>query len=460
MRRAAVVLLGLILAGPAAAQPPDRSERGIRWVASFDSALRQAARRKVPVLVAVVKVVDPAREPEKFRSVEQMVRVAYRDPDVIDAARRFVCVIVSLGGKPSAEGDSRLPGGLTEKENGALEARIRETCFPSEPDIVVPQHLILDGTGKVIDRYLLARPPQEFARLLKNALARFRGETPVDAVTADPIAVIRGLKEKDAEARAAAFRQALAILGQENRNPAVQDAAEQYLRTLKGHREIREAVEAVDLAGTEGALQLLVPYLKHRNAALRKRVLDAFGRAPASKSFLRPLAQRVSTEPEPAPLRSLVAVLDDYADTFPEALALLNRLVSHRLDSIQILATFAAARPENDAIYSKLLARARAEANVQVRIAAILGLARMKATRALPVLEGLREREQKERQVTAALDAAIASLGGTAGDSGAALEKEIRKARREAGAADDEDTPGGNRKARGHRGKGGRGKGR
>ncbi|MBN2491976.1 MAG: hypothetical protein JXQ29_14105 [Planctomycetes bacterium] len=458
MKSIAVVVFAWALGGLAAAQPAGDEERSIRWVASFEAATRQAAQRNVPILVAVVKEHDAASEPEKRHSVEQMLKVVYPDPDVVAVARRFVCVIVSLGWKPREGGEARFLGRLTEKQNEELEGRVRETCFPSVTDIVTPQHLILDASGKVLDRFLLTRTPEEFARLLKNALARFRGETPVDAVTADSAQVVSGLKDRDPEVQAAAFRQALALLGQDRKDPAVQDAAAQYLRNLKGHPALRRAIEAIDLAGTEGALELLVPHLRHRNAAIRARVLDVLAGAPALKIFLKPLAQCASSELELAPLRTLVVVLDSYADSFPEALSLLNRLVSHKEDSIKVLATFAAARPANEEVYGKLLARARVEPVVAVRVAGILGLARMKAVKALPALEGLRAREQKEPQVTAALDAAIASLGGTVPESAAALEKEIRKVRREAGATDDDERSGGGRKAHGR--KGGRGKGR
>jgi len=456
MRLATIsAVLGLLIAPVPAGLAQEKPEKtGLRWVPSLERAKQQAAKRHAPILVAIHQQFDPTRDKEKWEAVDRMVKVTYRDREVVRTARRFVCVVVSLGWKPppGREKTERLFGQLSGKQNQALEERIRADYLTSEDNVVIPQHLILDPDGKLLDRFLLDRKPVDFVRLLKGALARFHGEAPVDAVTADAREVIKGLKAENADTRHTAFRQALAFLGADKNNRAVRDAAEQYLRTLKGAGLARKALNAIDEAGSEGALLLLVPSLKHRNAGVRRRSLDVLAGAAPYKSLLKPLGQRVRTELEEAPLRSLVTALAHYAEELDDALKLLNKLVSHKNDSIKVLATLEAAREGNSAIYGKLLARARAESNVSVRIAAILGLARMKAAKALPTLESVRAKGLEDQNLIQALDAAIAALGGKAPQT-QALEKEIRKARRDAGSADDEDDGKGDKKGKG-KGKG------
>ena len=431
----------------------------IRWVGSLENAKKQAEKRNVPVLVAVLERFDPARDPKRHEAVQQTMAI-YRNGAVVKESRKLVCVAVCLGWTPAAgDPDARFLGRINGKQNQALEQRIRADYFPSGTEIVVPQHLILDPHGKLLDRYLMSRSSADFLRILKNAVARVRGEAPVDAVTASAHDVVAGLKSDDPEACFQAFRQALAILGTNPRDGVVRGAAEQYLRTLKAGQVAKKALDAIDQAGTEGALLLLEPCMKHRNTNLRRRAMDVLAGAPAFQSMLKPLMQRVRTERELVPLRSLVRTLEHYAETFPkETLPSLNKLVSHKEDPIKVLATLAAARPGNDAIYGKLLARARTERNVEVRVAAILGLALMQARKALSTLEGLRAQEPREANVRQALDTAIAHLGGESQEPSVALQKEIRQARREAGAADDDRKDGKGKKDRGHhkKGRGGR----
>lgn len=429
--------------------------RGINWVPSLERAKQQAAKRESPILVAIHRSFDAVKEAEKYASQQKMV-AAYRDPAVVKACKPFVCVIVSLGWK-AAEGENpkaRRFGRLTAKQNESLEKELREAFFKSERDVVAPQHLVLRADGSLVDRYLLARSPQEFARLLKNAHDRSRGKAPVDVVTADPKAVIRALKDGDDALKEKAFRQAVAILGADKDNKAVRNAAEQYLRTMKATQAVKTPLQAIDQAGTEGAILLLLPFLKHRNENVRRKSLDVIAGAEPFKSMLKPLAQRTRTELEEKPLRSLVKALDAYADEFDEALAQLNVLVSHKREATKVLATFAAARPENKAIYAKLLARARAEKAVQVRVAAILGLALMEAKKALPTLQALREKPPKENDVVGALNTAITILGGEITvQTERQLEREVREARRTAGATEDDDKKGGGKRGRGRRGK-------
>jgi len=441
---------------------------GIRWASSFEEAKKRAKSRKIPILVAINKTYDLVRDREKHDANKKMVTVTYRDPAVVKISRKFVCIFASPDdhAKPDGGPGCSHADRLTCQQHKALFERIRADHFGGDKEIMAPQHLILNPDGRIIDKYLLDRKPDEFVRILKNALARFKGQTPVDVITADPRSVIKGLKSDDSGVRSTAFRQAVGILGGEKKNSKVKDAAEQYLRTMRRDwRNMRDAMEAISQAGTEGALELLLPALKNKRENVRRRVLDVFASSPPYKKFIKPLGQCVRSEKSKSPLQSLVKVLDKYATEIPEALPVLNKLVSNKLASIKVLATFAAARPGNKAIVGKLQTRARAEANVKVRIAAILGLAMMNAKETLSTLVRVRKKVQKPPTLISALDTAIARLGGRLQLDSTKLEDEVRRAKQESESKNPRDDRrgegrGGDGRGGGRKGKGGRGGGR
>jgi hypothetical protein len=437
MRRSAVTQFFLILLAAASAMPAQDTKQ-IRWMGSLDEALAEAKRRKAPVLLAINHEYDRTKERERHEANLQMADTVYRDPEVVKISRRFVCLVAGPHTRPlDVANDSetcRRFGVITYAQLQSITAAVRTRYFPGEAEIVAPQHLILDADGRLIDRYLLGRTAPEFAKLLQDALARARGASPTHVVPGDVKSVLSAFKSRDTAERSAAFKKALEILTADKDQKAVREAAKRYLQTLRGFMEVREALEAVTAAGTEGPLSLLLPYLEHSRARMRRAVLDIYARATAVEAFLKPLGKRVKRENVEGPLEALVKVFDHYADTFKDAIEHLNKLVSHKQPSVKVLASFAAARPGNKPVYKKFLSRTRREANLLVRTAAILSLAKMQAREALPVLEAVRKKETRNPSITRAVDVAIAALGGTAGDPKTAgnLQQEIDRVKREA----------------------------
>jgi len=226
---------------------------------------------------------------------------------------------------------------------------------------------------------------------------------------ADEVAdVIKAMKSKDEKASARAFKQALTLLSTEHRDARkLQAAAVRYLKTRKGFIGKADAVVAVGKNGSENALALLVPYLKHKDERLRRYVLEAFARAKPCKAFLGPLEQRAKAEKALTPLRYLVETLAVYGKAYEEAYRPLNRLVSHKQPVIRVMATLRAARPANKALAGTLITCAEREKNLMVRSAAILGLGRMNAKDALPALKAIRAKEAENQDLVGVLDATI-----------------------------------------------------
>ena len=463
MRRIILLVLALVIAVQTEAQDP----RQINWMSSFDAALATAKKRNVPILVAInIDTYDK----EKSNVNLQMARICYHNLDVVKISRKFVCLVAGEHARPSDIPDDKAEcrrfGKITYTQLQTVTASIRERYFEREKNIVAPQHLILNPAGKIIDRYYLSRKPGELVTLLKEVLARYRGEAPARVVPEDAASVIKALKSKDDAERAAAFRKALDLLTADKNQKNIREAAAKYIRTLKGYQEFRRTLEAIGAAGTEGPLSLLLPYLTHRIMRLRRGVLEIYARSKSYETFVKPLGKRVKGEKVERPLTSLVKVLEKYADTFKESLTHLNKMVSHKNTTIKILATFAAARPGNKPVYKTFLARARKEANVLVRAAAILALAKMKAKEALPTLYAARKKEKKNPRLLRALDIAITTLGGKieGGVAAGTLEDEEGRTKRAAGGrrrgGGDDSGGGGGPDDGGRGGRGGGGRGR
>jgi len=424
----------MMLACPVAAD----DSRQINWIGSFEAALAEAGKRKAPILLAINHEYDSRTRKEKHDANKQMARVCYRTPEVVDLSRKFVCLIA---------GDHRQPmdvmeetevcatfGKISYRELRAVTASIRKKYFDGRKHIVAPQHLVLDSSGRKIDQYFLDRKPEEFVRILKESLARFHGEAPIREATVDTRAVVKALQSENGDKQKAGFKKALELLSADRNNRKVQEAAARYLRNRKGYREMLEPLNTITAAGSEGALSLLVPYLKHSNSRMRRGVLEVFARSTPYKNFLKPLNSRVKSEKSEDPLRSLVKALDRYAGEFEEAFTPLNRLASHRLVSIKVPAILAAARPGNKAVFRKLLTRTRREPDLLVRTAAILGLGTMRAKEALPVLEKVQKKEKENQALVRALDIAIAMLGEDPDNvnTAEAFDHEIERVKREA----------------------------
>jgi len=448
--------------GPARAD----DTRQIHWVGSLEKALKDAGIRKAPVLVAVNNRYDNRTEKEKYDANQRMATTCYRDPGVVKISRNYVCVLAGNHPKPVDVLDEteicRHFGRISYRSLKSVTAAVREKYFKGQGVIVSPQHLILDAEGRILHRFYLERKPKEFAHILTDSLARFRGDAPARRAGEDVDSVVKALKGKNEAARMEAFKKALEILSADKDNRKVKEAASIYLKSRKDYLKSLDCLAAITAAGTEGALSLLVPYMGHKKPRMRRGVLEVFARSAPYKDFLKPVSKRAKVEKVEAPLRSLIKVLDRYSLAFKEALTHLNKLVTHKQPPIKVLATLAAARPDNKAIYKKLLARARKKGDLLVRSAAILGLARMRAKEALPILLKVRKSEKKNPALVQVLDTAIDLLGGTPGDETdevnvAALDMEINRIKREAlstGRGGDRGSVG--RDGRGAGGRGGR----
>jgi hypothetical protein len=406
MSRAIAVL---VLASVATAQ--DASQ--IDWKADLEKALAEAVARKAPVLLVINRGYENQRD--RAAANRAMAETVYHDPAVVAASRSYVCLVA---------GEHRLPldvGGdkdicrrfkqITYADLDRATEAVRARYFPAPDEFVAPQHLILSPDGKVVERHFLSRTAPELTTLLQDAMARFRGESPPLDPADEMSGVVRVLKSRDPAERQAAFGHALALLTQDHKQKRVFDATSRYLQSLKDYLAIRQAMEQISTAGTEGPLSLLLPYLKSSNPRLRRAVLDVLSQAVPYESFLRSIEARTRSEKQDGPLRSLVAVLDRYADVFKDAWSPLNRLLVHPRPTIKVLATFAAARPGNKPAERKFMARARKEANLWVRCAAVLALARMRVQDAVPVLQSVRKREIENETLVHAVDRALAVLG-------------------------------------------------
>jgi len=209
------------------------------------------------------------------------------------------------------------------------------------------------------------------------------------------------------------------------------------LKSLKRNSSVRRtAWDAIEKNGSEEALSLLLPALQEKSPGIRREALAIFASTESYPSFLDDLAARVRKEKSEQVLVALVKALEIYSAKFNAAVDPLNRLVVSRNKNIQILATLAAAWPGNTTIFAELLKRAKGSANPAVRSAAIVGLARMDAKKALPVLKRIRRKKGSKSSLSRVLDLAIARLEGDDSVS-KDLDCERDRLKSEAGSGDD-----------------------
>jgi hypothetical protein len=122
---------------PAAASAP-----GIAWQVSLAEALERAKAEKKPLLLAV--------NMDGERANDRLAKTVYRDKAVVELSARAVCVVASK----FEHGTSTCTrfGGLTCADHRAVDVAAREKILKGSADgsVIAPQHVFLDGEGKVL----------------------------------------------------------------------------------------------------------------------------------------------------------------------------------------------------------------------------------------------------------------------------------------------------------------------
>lgn len=414
--RIMALVAGLSVGSAAAAQV---AADQIAWMPSLAAAKAEAAKRGTAVLVAL-NIGSGSADRETRLANLRMATDVYRDKRVVTATRKMVCLIASPSVAAGPDGNSSF-GHVTADAQKAAWKEVLESLFPGETDVITPQHLLVDSSGKIVERILMERKADAFVEFLGKAKkAGADKSSPPDAdKKADDDGSAKGttkkkkgkadrrevkrvaklLKSKEPDIRDSAFEQALALLEIEPGNKTLEKAARRYLSSL-GRRNIRGAFRTLATANHEGALRLMTPYLTSGIDRVRDAVFGAFQRGEVAESLIKPLADAAKKTRDERNLVSLAKTFARYVPEFPKdkkLFAALNKLAKVKYETVQTVALLAGAHENNTAIRSLLLSRAKKATTIELREAALLGLGKAKVVSAIPFLQKLRDETLSER---------------------------------------------------------------
>jgi Thioredoxin-like len=209
--------------------------------ASMEAALEAARKRASPILV----VMHTDQEAACARSE----RDVYQNSEFASATRAAVVVAASPDDHGGVDGCPRFPGMTCEQHVAAFEA-LFPRYFAHGEEVVIPQHLVLNADGALIERVEYLRTKSDLVRLVKDAAA----------YVADP--------EKALEAREKATLKSIQDLGGKS-GAAAEKAARSLLRDL-GTVYGESTIALLTAKGTTKAKLALLPFLEEK-----KREADA-----------------------------------------------------------------------------------------------------------------------------------------------------------------------------------------
>jgi hypothetical protein len=165
----AITFAGLLGGSAALAQDDPPEPRQIAWKETLKQALDQAKEQKLPVLVAMLSDNEP--------SCRKIAEHHYADPALIDLLAKVPCVIASPNVHEPTEQDGRAVcsrfGTVTCAQHCAAYEELNGLLYRKRTP-VIPQHLLLDETGEIVDSRPFYVPPETLRRWLVRALKRLR----------------------------------------------------------------------------------------------------------------------------------------------------------------------------------------------------------------------------------------------------------------------------------------------
>ncbi|MBK9384901.1 MAG: HEAT repeat domain-containing protein [Planctomycetes bacterium] len=115
---------------------------GIAWQLSLGEALERAKAEKKPLLLAV--------NMDGERANDRLAKTVYRDKAVVELSARAVCVVASKF--EHGTGTCTRFGGISCADHRAVDIAAREKILKGSADgsVIAPQHVFVDGEGKVL----------------------------------------------------------------------------------------------------------------------------------------------------------------------------------------------------------------------------------------------------------------------------------------------------------------------
>jgi len=362
---------------------PVKETGGIPWERDFAQALERAAAEKKPIFVAFNMDDEGANENTAFR--------LYKDPQLIERCRDFVCLIGSTGKhEPRTEmidGESREVcsrfGNLTCAEHLMVEIRASE-AYVGRDTVIAPQHILLTPSGSIVARKAYQASLNDLFKMMDMAAKEVRR-----AEGGGDTAELKRFKElkqqafeRNAEIRDAAIAELGRLSDLEARNT--------LFSLVKPGKMDATRIAAIDALATKGnydALEVVIDCLKDRNNMIVTHAIVALEKIELPLA-VESLMKYWKKKPKALIAKELIRAMAKCAPEDAEVKSLVYQAARSSKDTVvEMSAIVAMASLELDQQGLEILAGKLKERSGNVRGLGAWSLGALKLEDGVPILE-------------------------------------------------------------------------
>lgn len=390
---------------------PAALSQQIAWEADHVKALEKAKESGKPVLIAV--------NMDKDRANDRLVKDHYKDEEIVELSRSFVCLAASVS-THSDEAGATCPrfGSCTCEQHKKIDLWMRATFYEGQKIIDAPQHIFLRANGKHFSTKIFYLTKKELIAVMRGVLRELGrpvpGEEPAPGAgeAADGDAAGGGEEQKKPETTVE-LRDALIKTKDEDKlkeysralfksqDPNALPALEEVLANERLGDKRSAMLLGLGYADNEAGVRILTGFLRHKSPALRQHAAVALEDV-ADKSAVKAIRKYLKAEKEEAVRKDLVRALGSCGRSDRRVASELIKLTRDRSALVQRNAIVALGHFKKDSKVEKTLLqiafkggrgawRNRRQAN-----AAVYSLSKIGSKKALEEAEKRLERETND----------------------------------------------------------------
>lgn len=431
--RPTLLLLTLLLLGW---QPSSAAvAAGIDWQPDLKAALSRASAEN--------KVVFVALNMDHERANDQMVEVHYKDAEICRLAERTVALFGSRFDHDSKARPCRRAGVVTCAAHMAVEKAVRREVLPGEftGEVIAPQHLFLDGEGRILLSVPYQITPGEMEWCLVTAIRKLEPEfawklsgsarpprrlvvggmaeqgsdaSPSPPSSKEVVEIIARLKkvsrgEGAGEIRADINR--LILSDDKMAKEFVKSSTRNRMFSAGGANRLLELIHDIGRFSSPEWWTVISPLLDDHRPEVRSEAAVALEQLAEPKS-LNPLLKRWRKEDEIGVRKELIRAIAAVGPTQAKAAGLVAEQARKARDEVlRFNALIAAAHLEDRELVAQLVREALPDPNASQRVAAAYVVAVRREEELREPLEKIALLES-EAAIKAALEAALDVLNG------------------------------------------------
>jgi HEAT repeat protein len=317
-----------------------------QWAHNVEAALKQSAAEKKPVLFVIMK--------DKEVACKRMLDHVFTDEQVRARLAGFILLPCSTYDHTEGGGDqcSQFKG-VTCAEHQAIEREMRNR-FQDENNVVAPQHLVCDSSGRLLYRHLYELKTAGFIEFLDRGLALFvEGKSevtsrptsdatsrPAGGAPADPTAAPKKLSP-DLEQKVAAIvkaddagKESLTKELLTDATPERRDAFLEVVKQLKVSKDKEIVIRAIGYPEFAAAAPAVITLLAEKDVHARNCAVVTLEEM-ANPGACAPLVELFKKEKDPETHKDIVRALGPCGAGKPEARAILLKELSSSIENVR-----------------------------------------------------------------------------------------------------------------------------